>query len=145
MRNAFFKNLVFLAQIILLVFIAINVFSFSHLGGMGKNSNGSMSGCIFDGRAEICNMSIFDHINNLQNMFTASHIEQNILMLILFLILAVAAIAYRWFKPAVNAKSESLSQKFYILQYPDVPLFNTFRQAFAQGILNPKIYNLAVN
>ncbi len=93
MRNILPKNLDFIATWVLLAFLAINVFSLSYLGGMEKRDNGTMNGCIFDGRAEICTMSILGHISSLQGMFTAIPQKTNLLILLFALILTIGALA----------------------------------------------------
>ena len=146
MRIAFSKKWTFITTFVLLAFLVVNIFGFSNMGGMEIRNNGTMNSCIFDGKAEICNMSIFSHINALQGMFTATHAgEQNTFLLILLSLLLAFAIA-SLIHPTIgrDEKTASRATKLYISQHPDITLFNTLRQAFSQGILNPKIYDSAV-
>lgn len=123
-----------------LVFIGMTVFGLGHMGGMTENENGNMSGCIFTGKTMLCKMSVIEHISLWQSMLIA--IPQESLTLLALLVLSIAAIfaTKDVLAPPRLSSSEVLTKRLYLREHPDLLLFVPLKEAFSQGILNPKIY-----
>ncbi len=130
---------ILLASLSLTALLFVAVFGTSHAMAMGMEmrGDGTMSGCLFDGRAEICPMTIFEHLSRWQGMFTT--ILQKTYFLIQFVLLAFA------FRQHLLLLFAYLSDRWrlYLKQNPHIPLFDPLRETFSQGILNPKIYESA--
>ena len=111
---------------------------------MEMNDDGSMGGCIFTGKMMLCQMSIMEHISFWQNMFIV--IPQESLMIHGFIIfLAIVLLTAQNFSgPPSPSRNEIQTQKLYLVQHPDFTFFNSLKEAFSQGILNPKIYESAI-
>lgn len=124
-------------------FLAVGTFGMEQFFGMQMNDDGTMSGCLFDGKAKICNMTFSDHLSRWKGMFTAITQKANLFILLFLLISSVGALLL------FNARRRLLLLLFsrfsnrwrlYIRHNPELSLFNPLREAFSQGILNPKIY-----
>lgn len=131
---------------VLFSFFFIVGFGLSHSLGMEMRTDGTMGGCMFDGRAQICPMAFTEHISNWQSMFSVilqkSFFFVQILVLISTFIVAVSALRRNLLFLLFSYFSERW--KFSIKNNPNLPLFDFIREAFSRGILNPKIYDLAV-
>lgn len=147
MSSASRKFDTFLAVVVLSIFIFITFFGANYTLGMEMREDGKMSGCLFDGKAEICPMTFSDHLSRWQGMFTA--IPQKAYSLVALFLLILAFSAFLFF----NLRRRSLLLLFsrlsdrwrlYLKQNPHLPLFNHLKEAFSQGILNPKIYDSAI-
>lgn len=129
----------------LLSFLLIAGLGLSHSLGMEMRDDGTMDGCMFGGRAEICPMTFAEHLSKWRDLFTA--IPQKSIQLIQLLVLlssfAIAAFALRrhLLLPLFSYFSERW--RFYIKNNPNLPLFDRLRETFSQGILNPKIHDFA--
>lgn len=133
-----------LAIFVTLALISVIGFGLAHQSfGMSVNNEGRMTGCLFDGRSEICTMSFSQHIQAWQSMFTATPVLTTPLML-LSLISALIALAVICRFRIANAAEKAMEMSWlYLRQLLDISIFNPLRYAFSQGILNPKIYNTA--
>lgn len=131
----------FFAALVMVAFVSVSIGAVYHIFGMEMKDDGTMSGCLFDGKAEICNMTFFDHLSRWQRMFTA--IPHNadmagLLTIALVFTLTAFVLRQRW---RFLFFGHSISyQKLYIKQNQHIVLFNYLNEAFSQGILNPKIY-----
>ncbi|MEK7117138.1 MAG: hypothetical protein AAB837_03180 [Patescibacteria group bacterium] len=110
-----------------------------HMNEMKQD--GHMSGCLFDGQSEICAMNFSEHISSWQSAFTTlppSNMLLNLLALAVFSIF----VAVFWRNPLFEFFERAhLRWKFYIKRNSELNFFNPLREAFSQGILNPKIYD----
>lgn len=131
---------------VLFSFFFIVGFGLSYSPGMEMRADGTMGGCMFDGRAEICMMTITEHISNWQSMFSVilqkSFFFVQILVLISAFIVAVSALRRNLSFLLLSYFSERW--RFSIKNNPNLPLFDSLREAFSRGILNPKIYDSVV-
>lgn len=137
------KFTTFFAILSLFVFLSVLLFGISHTFGMEMRENGTMGSCLFDGNAEICPMTFFEHLVRWQGMFTAIPEKADFLTALLILISSVGAfflfnLRRRWLLLLFNRLSDRW--QFYLKQNPYLPFFNHLRKAFSRGILNPKIY-----
>src|SRR3989338_10557198 len=147
MKSMATKNILnFLLIFGISAFLAVGVFGMSHSSDMKMNDNGTMSGCLFDGRAEICPMTIAEHLSRWQGMFTAIPQKAGLLMLLFALISAVGALVFSILKrnQLLLLKYFSDRWRLYLKQNPHLSLFDHLREAFSRGILNPKIYESAI-
>ncbi len=125
---------------IALIFVAL--FGLSHgMAGMEKRSDGTMSGCMFSGQAEMCTMTFSEHIAHWQAMFTTTA-PQKTLAFALLLLLVVVFIAVAILKRNLLLLSNYYATRWrlYIRQNPNLSLFSPLKEAFSSGILHPKIY-----
>ena len=127
----------------LFTFVTLSIFGLGHMGGMAASENGDMTGCIFTGKTMLCKMSIIEHISLWQSMFTAMPQENLILLALVIILVAVLFITKNFISPPRLSRDETSTQKLYLVQHPNLSLFNPLKEAFAQGILNPKIYEFA--
>lgn len=128
----------------LIAFISLSIFGLAHLSGMKMRGDGTMSGCVLDGQAEICPMTLAEHLDTWQRMFTIIPQKADFLIALFILISTVGALLFFSLKRRLLLLLfSSLSDRWrlYIRQNPNTPLFNHLREAFSQGILNPKIYD----
>lgn len=125
------------------VFVTMSIFGLGHMSGMGANKDGNMEGCIFTGKTMLCKMSIVEHISLWQGMFTAMPQESLMFMALLVLSVAVVFIAKNILAPPRLSDSEALTKRFCLKEHPDLSFFDPLKEAFSQGILNSKIYELA--
>ena len=147
MKSSAIKNVLnFLLILGISAFLVVGVFGMSHMSDMKMKSDGTMSGCLFDGQAEICPMTIAEHLSRWQGMFTAIPQKTDVLVQFLLLALAFVLIASAFRQRLLLLLSAQFSDRwrFYLKQNPHIPLFDPLREAFSQGILNPKIYSSAI-
>ena len=146
MKSAATKNVLTLLLILgISAFLVVGVFGMSHMSDMKMKGDGTMDGCLFDGQAEICPMTIAEHLSRWQGMFTAISQKTDILIQFLLLALAFIFIASEFRQRILLLWSTQFSGRLrlYLKQNPHLSLFNQLREAFSRGILNPKIYNSA--
>lgn len=131
----------FLIALGLTAFIAVSFFGISLTMGMEKTADGSMGGCLFTGMEEICEMNFTQHLTQWQSMFTTTA-PQKALAFALLLLLAVVFVTVGIFKRNLLLLFSYYATRWrlYIRDNPNLSLFNHLREAFSQGILNPKIY-----
>ena len=82
--------------------------------------------------------TISEHISSLQILLTTLPDTRTILSLLLMLLVG-AFLAFRSYPRKQHHDLVSI-KRLYNTQNPEIPLFNHLKLAFAQGILNPKIY-----
>lgn len=136
----------FLAIMVLSIFIFITFFGANHTLGMEMREDGKMSGCLFDGKAEICPMTFSDHLSRWQGMFTAIPQKADLLVALFLLILVFSTfLLFNLRRRLLLLLFSRLSDRWrlYLKQNPHLSLFDHLREAFSQGILNPKIYDFA--
>ncbi len=131
----------FLLGFALIAFLLVAFFGASQSMGMEEQNDGKMSGCVFSGKVEICTMTFSEHISHWQNIFTTTA-PQNALTLALLILLAVVFIVVATFKRNLLLLSNYYTTRWrlYIRNNPELSLFDPIKEAFSQGILNPKIY-----
>jgi len=127
-------------------FFAVGVFGISHSSDMKMKDDGTMGGCLFDGRAEICSMTFAEHLSLWQGMFTAIPQKTNLWVLLFALISAIGVLVFSILKQhqLLLLKYFSDRWRLYLKQNPRLSLFDHLREAFSRGILNPKIYESAI-
>lgn len=125
----------------IIAFISVSFFGISLTMGMEMKDDGSMGGCLFTGMEEICPMSFIEHLSRWQSMFTTT-VAKNAFAQDLLLLLAVVFVAVAIFKRSLLLLFSHYTTRwrFYIRHNPELSLFNPLKEAFSQGILNPKIY-----
>ena len=105
--------------------------------GMAMRADGTMSNCLFGHDMGFCPMSLFEHIDVWQSMF----------IVILPVIVIFSSLLLNSFFTFLNKELIvfiKLLLKLYQKYKPDIPLFDYLKELFSQGILNPKIYALAI-
>lgn len=127
----------------LLSFATLSLFGLGHMSGMEANKDGNMEGCIFTGKTMLCKMGIVEHISLWQGMFTAMPQESLLFMALLILLVAVIFVTKNFLAPPRLSNSEALAKRLYLKEHPNLSLFNPLKEAFSQGILNPKIHDFA--
>lgn len=125
----------------LTAFIAVSFFGISLTMGMEKMADGSMGGCLFTSMEKICYMTFSEHLSRWQSMFTAT-VTKNTFVQVLLLLLAVVFVAVAIFKRNfLLLFSDYITRwRLYMRDNPEFSLFDNLREAFSQGMLNPKIY-----
>lgn len=131
----------FLLVLGIIAFMSVSFFGISLTMGMEKMADGSMSGCLFTGVEEICQMTFTEHLSQWQSMFTTT-VVKNTFAQALLLLLAIAFVAVAIFKRNLLLLFSFYTTRWrlYIRDNPELSLFDNLREAFSQGILNPKIY-----
>ena len=131
----------FLLGFALTAFLLVVFFITSPIMGMKKQSDGKMGSCLFSDKAGICTMTFTEHSSYLQSLLTTTA-PQKALDFALLILLAVVWATVILFKRNFFLLSSYYTTRWrlYIKQNPHLSLFNPLREAFSQGILNPKIY-----
>ena len=124
----------------LFTFVMLGIFGLGQMDGMAANENGDMTGCIFTGKTMLCKMSVIEHISLWQSMFTAMPQENLILLVLVILLVAVLFTTKNSIGPPRLSRDETSTQKLYLVQHPNLSLFDPLKESFARGILNPKIH-----
>ena len=105
------------------------------------DSNGTMSGCAMPGMATLCQMDPLEHITAWQNMFTAVPSQNDILLLLAFLLaLALGALFLTHRSIAPPRVARVSQQKLFLYFKQRIPIIHPLQEAFANGILHPKIF-----
>lgn len=117
------------------------ILSFGILMGMETDNHGHMAACPFTMTSSLCTMSFSEHLNMWQNMFTAT-LDNGTLLLIVGLIVLAFSIAFKHLDTSQD--QELKGYRFYTHKHSKPPTFNKLLELFSQGILNPKIYSLAI-
>lgn len=129
-----------LSASVLLALAMVVFFGPVHTMGMDVNENGQMGGCIFIGNVEeACIMSISEHLSAWARLF--SFVPNDFIKVLLTI--ASLFILYFFCKkyvPHLRFQSQLSRIRFYILYWSNVFSLTPLRQAFATGILNPKIF-----
>ena len=111
---------------------------------MDANGSGTMNDCLFGLQGHVCNMTFTQHIGiwqgisamSLKNVFSL-----DLLMLGIMAILFVATLGKNLF---FESHKLTLQYRLYTKQNLHILSFNYLQEAFSRGILNPKIYSLAI-
>jgi len=137
------KNLtVYLAMAGLAAFITVSLFGLGHTAAMKANEDGNMEDCIFTGKTMLCKMSIVEHISLWQGMFTATPQKVSALLALIVLLIAAVFVGIHYSSRLADIKQKT-SRCLYLLNHPDINLFDPIRRAFSRGIIHPKIYEFA--
>lgn len=128
----------------LFAFVFTSIFGFWLMADMGKGEAGSMKACIFTGKTMMCKMDITEHINTWRNLFLAitSKIGNALLILLLLSVTLLIGIAYS--RRKLHSLRSAVLGRLYILQHPDIALFDKIKQSFSQGLIQPKIFESAI-
>ena len=124
---------------LVLGFFCFGMFSKSetHMTMLGNTQSISMAS-----EQQCCGTSISHHTNTWKNITLAvpDKVRDTLMMLALgfALILGGSWLSLRHRYPLPNL--DILRLRLYIIQNPDLSLFNYLKLAFARGILNPKLY-----
>lgn len=143
MDITFQKLAVFFLALGFFAFVTLSIFGLGHMSGMTASENGDMAGCIFTGKTMLCKMSVVEHISLWQSMLTVAP-QENLMLLALFtLFIAVIFMTKNIPVPLDLSRGETQIRRFYLKEHSNLSFFNPLKEAFSQGILNPKIYGLA--
>lgn len=136
----------FFLGFVLIALLTVAFFGMSQsMMGMDKRVDGTMSGCMFSGQAEICTMTFSEHLAHWQGMFTTTA-PQKALAFVLLILLAMVFAAVVILKRNLFLLFNYYATRWwlYIKNNSHLLLFNPLREAFSQGILNPKIFESAI-
>jgi O-antigen/teichoic acid export membrane protein len=119
----------------------VSIFSFWHSIFMPMDRAGEMAGCPFMGEFSVlCRMGATGHIERWQTMFTA--VPQKLLSVLLAAVLLLSVIIRfifyrRWhlWRPRLCT-----AERAYTREHSFRSFFNYLTEAFAQGILHPRLY-----
>lgn len=140
LANKKFANIVFMVITISLLWFGTFGLMY-HVDEMRQDSQ--MGGCLFDGQSEICTMNFSEHLSSWQSAFTSLPPNTMLLSLLALATFLLSIMAF-WRDPLFEFYERSVYRwKLYIKQNPQINFFDSLREAFSQGILNPKIYNIA--
>jgi FtsH-binding integral membrane protein len=115
-----------------LAFLTVGTLGMSHTLGMEKKANGRMGGCLFTGLNEICPMSFGEHLTRWQSMFANISLKSGMFSL--------AISVFALFVSVLVSLKRYFSQKLFLRHHQNLFIFNPLREAFSQGILNPKTF-----
>lgn len=128
-----------LSVYVLLALAAIVVFGPVHTMGMEPNENGQMGSCIFTGNVkEVCIMSISEHLSAWARLF--SFVPNGFVKVLLAVTSLFILYLLSKYSTHLRFRSQLSRIKFYFLSWLDILSLTPLRQAFATGILNPKIF-----
>lgn len=141
MKIATKKSARFLLDFAFIALLSVTFFGPSQAVAMERQSDGTMSGCLFTGMEKNCKMTLTEHLSQWQSMFTTTA-PQKALALALLILLAVVFVAVATFKRNLVFlfSYSSTRWRLYIRHNPELSLFDPLKKAFSHGILNPKIY-----
>lgn len=132
-----------ISLLLLLALSLVSLIGVSHSFGMTMNEKGQMSACPFSGQAAICTMTFAEHLNIWQAMFTATPQKTSFFnFLILTLAFALASIIFRE-RLRLFLGSLTFRWRLHLKRNSFFQFFDHLKEAFSQGILNPKIYESA--
>ena len=122
------------------IFVLTSVILFGVSYSMVMKSDGTMTNCLFTKIEGICLMTFSEHFNLWQNIFVfdiPKTMTISLSFLVIFLGLAFTYITYN----KLNDFTKNIaSPKLYQKQKNPLLFFDYLKEAFSQGILNPKIY-----
>ncbi len=133
--------------IIILVFLTFSIFGLiASMNSMRMDSNGlgTMNDCFFGLQGHVCNMTLAQHISIWQGISAMSLqnvVSLDLLMLGIMAILLVATLGRNLF---FESRKLTLQYHLYTKQNLHILPLNYLQEAFSQGILNSKIYPLAI-
>ncbi|MDE1875110.1 MAG: hypothetical protein KGI79_01375 [Patescibacteria group bacterium] len=125
-----------------IAFLWVALFGFAQsFDGAHMGKDGAMSGCLFGGVVGACPMSLAEHIDHWQAIFTAIPAEAALFYVVAAFLLAAFSLvrAFRAHSPVVSRRLFEF-QKIYSRRAAEPPLRMSLQPAFSRGILNPKIY-----
>lgn len=129
-----------------LVLFALTSFAFMSILGIGMGmemTNGQMSSCPFTaGQQAICQMNITEHITKWQQAFVGIPTKGDTLALAI-LLFAVVLISFVKQLFQLEKLTELAGRLFAYCKINLVKVFDPLLIAFSDGILNPRIYELA--
>lgn len=113
---------------------------FYHMSEM--KMTGSISECLFDSPVGVCLMNFSEHLIAWQNIFSGLPQNTGLSSLIVLTILLSASLflLINRFSLLENA---FFRWKFLSKRHNQRYIFNSIKEAFSQGILNPKLFNIA--
>lgn len=138
--NTFTQKAIFLSLALFLVYIS----AFGASVGMNMSTDGAMNGCmLMPHETTLCDMSLLDHLAQWQSTFVS--ITENAFTLILLTLLALfdfAATTTPFWKTLIPLFVFSVPHTINIkLRNSFAKLYNPLQQAYADGLLNPRLYN----
>lgn len=110
---------------------------------MQVDKDGNMTTCPFMNEASLCEMGTFEHISTFQALFifTPGKIISIFLISIALLVLSLFAFAWHWLK--LFAEKTKILKDYFARNFYTPLLLSPVRRALSQGIIHPKIYELA--
>ncbi len=126
------------------VLIAFAGFSLFGLAATLVAMQNGMANCFLANDMAVCNMGINQHINIWNTIFNS--LLPTLITLGLFLFAALLLLflpVHAFGNASLLLQSLDLRGFLYRRENPHGSIFNSFQEAFSQGILNPKIYNAA--
>lgn len=128
-------------NMLILGIIAFLAMSFLSLYSMPVDMNGNMVNCPFmNSSVNLCQMSLNDHINQWQQMFTALPNKTNLAYILFLASLLFAATVIFRNKFLESAKLLFPRQVLYIKQKKYLVILDPLKEAFYGGIITPKIF-----
>ncbi len=113
--------------------IAVLVLGMTHFS-IGRHISGSVTNCPFAlGHSSMCSMSSMDHVQAWQNTIVNIPLKDVLIQILLLL-------AFGGLLKYISLLSTHTSHKNKLSYSHSITFFNPLREAFARGILNPKIY-----
>lgn len=119
-------------------FLLLSSLGIYHFGMSASMSDHQMSDCPFTPGVSLCTMSSMEMIDVSQNMFSSISQQKGFLFFLLLLVFfalysfTIAHFARPFMPPRLSLLHIPLSKRARI------PLYNYLREAFSDGILNPK-------
>ena len=140
---------IFIKIVFTMIIVSFSVFSLFGIvisvSEMKMNSDGTMNDCFLMTQTSMCTMSLSEHLNLWQSMFNTLMPTVSLMsILILALALVFKKILFNNNVSVHPEKFLTLRYKLYLKQHPLISLFNHLKEALSNGILNPKIYSLAI-
>lgn len=127
------------AVVALLSFVAVAIFCV--WAGAAMNAEDAMSDCTpYPNEAVLCGTNAQNHIAMWQNFL---HVipQKTFDLLLLALLLVFASAAYKTAWPC----APEVAQRFKAKEYSTLGIGNPIKRALARGIIQPQIYNPAIN
>ncbi|MFA5987597.1 MAG: hypothetical protein WC797_03030 [Candidatus Paceibacterota bacterium] len=137
-KRGFGKIVVILTTISFLWLVSFGLFH--HMAQMRPDH--TMGGCLLNGQVELCTMNFSEHIALWQSLLISLPEEGGLLSVILLIVILVVAIAARWYFDSEIFEDYTSRRSIFKRQYFRTNLYDPLNEAFSQGILNPKIYEL---
>ncbi len=126
----------------ILSLVLLGTLSFGSFVGMERDEHGQMSACPFTATSSICTMSFSEHLSSWQGMFAATVDNSARLLAVVGFMLLVVVLASEYLK--ADRYKDSHAYKYYAHERQKTFTSNKLLELFSRGILNPKIYELAV-
>ncbi len=135
-KNTILKTIFLLTAVALLWFGTFGLIY--HMDEMKQD--GHIGGCLFSGQSEVCAMSFSEHVSFWRSAFTTMPPSNILLNLLILTIFSILMLAFR--RDSLFEFFDLISSRFklYIKQHFQITFFDSLKEAFSQGILNPKTY-----